>query len=107
MHGEDPGCEGYFCPDHMSLARDHYGENHYFCEDCVKIFEGHYKEHCVKCPDCNGTGFEGDTDIWCIRCDNEGTVLPGAEMSPEEMEAARKARDAMAETWLHARRRRK
>ena len=36
MHGEDPGCEGYFCSNHL-IPSDECKE--FVCPDCVKILE--------------------------------------------------------------------
>lgn len=37
MHGEDPGCEGYFCGDHLWFA-ENQGDTFQACAECVKLY---------------------------------------------------------------------
>lgn len=39
IHGEDPGCEGYFCGDHLFLTTSQ-SDCGYVCAECLKLYEG-------------------------------------------------------------------
>lgn len=76
MHGDNDGCEGYFCEEHRShylpekLTGSSYGGS-----VCVECYEAAVKEHGPICPECIGDGAVGfGGKETCGLCSGTGLV---------------------------------